>query len=464
MGPSTDRTTRVSPGWIPAVLTAVFVLAAAVFWFLHVPREREEVLAAWRGDLGLKADFRRAALDDFLRDSLADARLLAGFPSVRAVALAAASTPPRPPDAHASAHFEEVVTEFRQTYGYDLVAVFDRSSASTAGSPSPSSDAGCRAAARDVIESATPAASLHVHARGEPALTLAAPIRDGSGAPLGAVLVVTSPGSRLYPLLGEALTPRTGEAVLLGRQGDSAVYLSPLRYRRDMPLSLRRPLSTEGFAGRVALEQPAAEGVFVDYRGERVVAATRRLTVVPWALVLKVDESEALEPFRDHVRNVALGWGGALAAVLALAWGVGQRVRRLKAVADARSEARFRTLFEQASEAVFVVGADGRIQEANRAAEEMHGASRGELIGRHVTDLRPPEQRKAAHAAFAASEHVDRLVFEAEHIRADGARFPVEISMRRAEIPGGPVHVSIVRDIGARKRGGQGRNADTSEG
>ncbi len=443
---SADRTAGISPGGVAAALAAVLVVAAAVFWFAHVPRERAETLATWQRDLGLRAGFRRDALDDYLKERLADARLLASFPSVQALVAF-----PRPgPDAHGRAHIEEVLREFREAYGYQTVGIFDAAGAPAGGLPSATPDPGCRDAARGVLASKAPAVSIHAHA-GAPFLLVASPIRDRSGALRGSVVTLTPAATRLYPLTGEALSPRSGEAVLLARDGDRAVYLSPLRYRSDPPLTLRRPLDEERFVGRVALERPAAEGVFTDYRGERVVAATRRLTAAPWALVLKVDETEALEPFFGHVANVAVGWGFALVAVLALSWGVSQRLQRVRAAADAASEARFRTLFEQASDAVFVVGADGRIQDANRAAEEMHGVPRGALAGTLVTDLRPSEQRRAAQAAFVASESMERLVFVAEHVRADGTRFPVEISTRRAELAGGPVHVEIVRDLGARR-------------
>ncbi|MEO8056101.1 MAG: PAS domain S-box protein, partial [Acidobacteriota bacterium] len=429
--------------WIPAAPPALFLLAASVFWFSHVPRERDAAIEGWKRDLGMRADFRRDSLNAFLKDSLVDASVLASFPAVQGVVKGSGS--------HDHAHFGEIAEQFRRAHDYDLVAVFDSSGRPAAGMPAPASDAGCIAAARGVIEAGKPAASLHAHARGEPSLTLAAPIRDETGGFLGAVLIVTNPGAGLYPLLGESFSPRTGEALLVARDGADAMFLSPLRHRPGAPLALRRPLDTESFAALEALEKPESAGLFVDYRGERVVAATRRLTAAPWGLVVKVDESEALEPFWKHVVDAAIGWTAGLLGVLALTWGIGQRLRRLRADADARGELRFRTLFEQASDAVFVVGEDGLVQDANRAAEESYRVPREALIGRHVTDFRPPEQRKAALANFATAARVDRLVFEGEHLRADGSRFPVEVSTRRAEMPGGPVHISIVRDVSGRR-------------
>ncbi|HEY3349183.1 MAG TPA: PAS domain S-box protein [Thermoanaerobaculia bacterium] len=441
--PKHGRATRRLRAWLPAVPPALFLLAASVFWFSHVPRERDAAIEGWKKDLGLKADFRRDSLNAFLNDALVDASLLASFPAVQGVL--------RGSGGHEHAHFQEIVEQFRRVHAYDLVAVFDVSGRPAAGLPAPASDAGCVAAARGVIGAGMPAVSLHAHERGEPSLTLAAPIRGDAGNPLGAVLIVTGPSARLYPLLGEPFSPRTGEALLVARDGADVVYLSPLRRRPGAPLAFRRPLDTEGFAAREALQRPESVGLFTDYRGEQVVAATRRLTAAPWGLVVKVDESEALEPFWLHVRDTALVWGVALLGVLALAWGIGQRLRRLRADANTRGESRFRTLFEQASDAVFIVGEDGLVQDANRAAEESYRAPREALIGRHVADFRPPEQRKTGLAFFETATRVDRLVFEGEHLRADGSRFPVEVSTRRAEMPGGPVHISIVRDVSGRR-------------
>src|SRR5512141_3511678 len=85
--------------WLSALLPGVLLLAAALFWFSHVPRERDAAVESWKRDLGLRADFRRDALNSFLRDALADAALLASFPAVQAVASGA----------DGRAHFEEIV-------------------------------------------------------------------------------------------------------------------------------------------------------------------------------------------------------------------------------------------------------------------------------------------------------------------------------------------------------------------
>ncbi len=62
-----------------------------------------------------------------------------------------------------------------------------------------------------------------------------------------------------------------------------------------------------------------------------------------------MDESEALEPFWNRVGGAAIGWCAGLLGVLDLAWGIGQRLRRPRADADARRESRVRTLSELAS-------------------------------------------------------------------------------------------------------------------
>ncbi len=117
-----------------------------------------------------------------------------------------------------------------------------------------------------------------------------------------------------------------------------------------------------------------------------------------------------------------------------------------------KSEQRFRALFERAGDAIFVVGEDGRIRDANLAAEAGYGFSREALVGRHVADFRPEEQRRTARANLEAAKQRGHLVFEGEHLRADGSRFPVEVSARRVDLQQEVVHFSVVRDITIQKR------------
>jgi PAS domain S-box-containing protein len=96
-------------------------------------------------------------------------------------------------------------------------------------------------------------------------------------------------------------------------------------------------------------------------------------------------------------------------------------------------EKRYRDLYEEAPNAYFSVGVDGRIERANRRATELLGYSRDELIGRPVSDLYAdtPNGRAKAQGVlqrFLAGEEI--LDEELEMRRADGSNVWISLSVR----------------------------------
>ena len=69
--------------------------------------------------------------------------------------------------------------------------------------------------------------------------------------------------------------------------------------------------------------------------------------------------------------------------------------RKRMEIALRESETRYRTLFERAGDAIFILDAEqedmGRIVDANSAAAEMHGYTREELLSLNIADLDTPE-------------------------------------------------------------------------
>jgi len=130
----------------------------------------------------------------------------------------------------------------------------------------------------------------------------------------------------------------------------------------------------------------------------------------------------------------------------------------LAAIRDitARQEAeatlvRYRLLAEQARDIVLFVQRDGRILEANQAAVQAYGYTAAEFGALHIQDLRAPETQGLTAGQMAQADVVG-LLFETVHRRKDGTRFPVEVSSRGADLGGGRVLLSIIRDITDRQR------------
>ncbi|MFM8470652.1 MAG: PAS domain S-box protein, partial [Limisphaerales bacterium] len=127
-------------------------------------------------------------------------------------------------------------------------------------------------------------------------------------------------------------------------------------------------------------------------------------------------------------------------------------VLRRAARGESEVAARFRALFESSPDAVFVEDSQGIVRDANPAACRLHAMSRAELLGRHVTDLVPPERRAEVRKSFAKLFNRETSILEGESYTKDGRVIPVELAVRRFEY-GGQVAVLLhVRDNTERRR------------
>lgn len=140
-------------------------------------------------------------------------------------------------------------------------------------------------------------------------------------------------------------------------------------------------------------------------------------------------------------------------------YAVERRAKEVKESAAARqaSEDLVRGIVATVPDALVTVRDGGRIESANPAAERMFGYPAAELIGQTVYDLNPPERREQS-VAFIDGLLTGKLAVDdlGEHegvgLRADGSRFPTEVSIGRMTDDYGPVLVCAVRDISERKR------------
>jgi len=120
-----------------------------------------------------------------------------------------------------------------------------------------------------------------------------------------------------------------------------------------------------------------------------------------------------------------------------------------------RSERRYRSLFETSREGIVFLSLDGRIEEANRAYQEMVGYSLEELRGRHDLELtaEPYREREGGVEEKVLKEGYSGE-YEKEAVRRDGTPFPVAV--RRWLVKDGegrPVRMmALLQDISERKR------------
>ena len=118
------------------------------------------------------------------------------------------------------------------------------------------------------------------------------------------------------------------------------------------------------------------------------------------------------------------------------------------------SEEKYRSLFEEANDAIFLMDAEtGRILDANKEAERLLGRPIKEIIGIHQSQLHPP------HLVDYYKERFRELIekgpatdFEAAVMKKDGTIVPVYISTSAIQLRGRRLVQGIFRDITERKR------------
>ena len=124
------------------------------------------------------------------------------------------------------------------------------------------------------------------------------------------------------------------------------------------------------------------------------------------------------------------------------------------------NEERYRTLFDCASDAVFVhpmlpEGGVGHFIEVNHVACERLGYTREELLRMSPLDIDAPASRERVAGLIQQLLLTGRTLFEAVHVTKDGRRIPVEISSHVFDLHGQKMVLSIARDLTERKHAEQ---------
>jgi len=109
------------------------------------------------------------------------------------------------------------------------------------------------------------------------------------------------------------------------------------------------------------------------------------------------------------------------------------------------------TIFDLATDSIFVHGTDGNIVNFNEAAYKLRGYSKEEMAKMNIHDLDSPESIKMFEPAINDVLKKGVAVFDSVHMCKDKSLLPVEIHARLIELEGKTLILSVVRDVTERK-------------
>lgn len=189
---------------------------------------------------------------------------------------------------------------------------------------------------------------------------------------------------------------------------------------------------------------PSVRHQFADYMAKLLEAGATSGTMI---VQTSSGERRLLE-FYNSLRTV----GVSSPVVRGMARDITERRRAEKALRD--SEERYRELFENAKDAIYVHDLSGRYTSLNLAAEKLTGYSRDEIIGKHFSNFVAPRDLKYVRKNLCKKLDAEgETTYEVDIVTKDRRRVPVEIISRLIYENGQPIGVQgTARDITERKR------------
>ena len=451
--------------WIPLLAFVVSAIGLILIGFITYQSQRDQNREHIAGQLRAIGDYRVAQLSRWIVTTRSAIEFFGQGGQVSDHFSVWAESNFR--DSASVDRIQARIADLQATFGYHSISLFDLTGQYRLGNKS---DAFMvehqHEALRAIQQRTTVLVDFHPHGldRQEQMLGMAVPLIQGRGRDsrvIGAMLIAIPARASLFPRMLQWPTPSpSGETVLARIEGNAIriLFASRLNNLQGIgPLvsdnSLRLPLANLKAGGQGILANA------VDFRQRPVLAYGNAVKDTPWFVVVKLDRDEVEAPvFRIAVFS-ALGTGLllVLSSLFIGLWWRGQvsrqRVQLLGKDVERRvMERRYDYLSRFANDVIALSDDCGVILEINQQAEPIYGYTQGELIGQSGSLLYPPEARVTFDENVAAVLAAGNLVFETEHQRKDGSRFPVEISARLIEIQDQRKIHLLMRDITQRKQ------------
>jgi PAS domain S-box-containing protein len=283
-------------------------------------------------------------------------------------------------------------------------------------------------------------------------------LRAESAKPAGAAVLTFEMKEEFHDSLRSWPTrSRTGEVVLLRREGDQIVILNEVTPGGDESLRTRVPIKERDIP---AVRAAAGDKGFMegpDCRGVPVLAAMQPVRDSSWGVLVKVDRAEVYERLFRQTRAI-----GLVCVLLSLLTGLylrflWKRQRRLSdrqkmqsALERANVEQHYREILSWSLDSYLEVDGAGRILDVNSAFCELTGYGRDELLAMRLNELRPSQSPAEMAEKISGLRKHGSESFETSIERKDGLTRVVEGNAVWSK-SGPPGFILFLRDITNRK-------------
>lgn len=444
--------------WQLALVLVILAMTVPMIGFAVFALSARQVEQNVFGDLHAVAESKAKQIEDWLAERLSDAETLAASSGF----IGQVNALQRGDDALAREAVRARLTSLLKTFTFDYIVLQDARGRTllTAGKPAVTGETGAVLVRNAAAAGKVRMSELFRDATGHPHLLFAVPLfAQGGRDPVGAVLLYASLDLYLFPAMQTwPMAGRSGETLLVRRDGGAVLYLNELRHRNGTALALRIPLKTARLPAAAALRAGGTGAIAgVDYRGVRVLATWRPVAGTDWYLVAKLDRDEALQPARATALWTAavalLGVSMVFAAVLLL-------FRQQRSMRQLALEVQADRLLKHFYDLPFIgmaitSPATKRWLKFNDHLCAMFGVTREEMAVSSWLDMTHPEDRDKDLAEFdrVMQGQSDGYAMDKRFIRKDGSVLFASIDVKCVRTPEGAVDyfVATIEDITGRK-------------
>ena len=459
------------PIWAGIAALLALLIAGALLINAYVDKERQRDLDDWSIRLGLIAETRVEAIEDWLQQQRRALQELASNASLQLYLWQLAQREPGEAAAEPAqlTFLRNLLVASAERYGFGdprqqpaipanlpqrldsgLTLLDLQGQPVVATSGMPELGTAFRDAVERALDSGTPSYSqltLDSHERVLLGIAVPVPVvlgAQGNGPHSGVILAVQSAARKLYPLLTSgAPSTASDESLLVQQEDNQVVYLSPTR-DGGLPTRKSLPLDRHRLAAAAAIAHPGSFGQFRNYAGADVLATSRALRSVRWVLLQQVDAGLALQESNRHRRFLITSFSLLLffiAATLVAAWRHGSSVRALHNAAELRAKTLelqkqselLHAVTDNAEAYVVLLDDQQRVLFANARLANATGSAPDELEGNTLASVIGPanveplaDAMEQLHRDTAAQQCTRQMVIGGEQKTLQCSMVPID--------------------------------------